>query len=147
MREAVGDLWASHAQGDIIVITTNLTRCSSGLAVMGRGCAKEAADRFPMLKRDLGAQIGRGAARVLWWPGYRLVTFPVKRHWRDPADLNLIERSARELLQLVRVHDWTQVVVPRPGCGAGQLDWDDVRPRLARIWDDRFVVMRHAHQR
>jgi hypothetical protein len=34
------------------------------------------------------------------------------------------------------------VVLPRPGCGAGELDWTRfVRPALTALLDDRFVAI------
>jgi hypothetical protein len=80
---------------------------------------------------------------------YRLVTFPVKRHWGDRADLDLIEASARWLCHALD-HRAEQKVPPgflaplylvRPGCGNGKLDWKDVKPILASILDDRFIVV------
>jgi hypothetical protein len=72
---------------------------------------------------------------------YHLISFPTKEHWRDPSILKLIERSAEELLGLAAAFNFTNVLIPRPGCGAGQLSWDDVRPVLDGILDDRFVAV------
>lgn len=97
---------------------------------------------------------------------YHLVAFPVKpvaghpdcsnvlpryraqfRHTRAPgwacyADADLIRRSAEELRELADAARWSRIVLPRPGCGAGELRWDiHVRPLLAPLLDDRFVVI------
>jgi len=68
----------------------------------------------------------------------------VKHHWRERADLILIERSARELVDFV-TDLWERgpatICLVRPGCGNGGLDWKDVRPVLAPLLDDRFMVV------
>ena len=58
--------------------------------------------------------------------------------WAATADLNIIADSARGLVALVNHLGYHNVVLPRPGCGAGELNWEDVSPILNRILDDRF---------
>jgi len=53
----------------------------------------------------------------------------------------LIRQSARQLVEMADKFGWGSVVLPRPGCGNGGLDWDDVRPILEAILDDRFTVV------
>ena len=66
---------------------------------MGRGCARQAAVRFPELPRKLASRISTEGDRVFYFPEYRLITFPVKHNWWEAADLGLIQRSASELLK------------------------------------------------
>ncbi len=69
--------------------------------------------------------------------------------WMGESNLALIEQSARELVALADSHDlpnkmarWESIVLPRMGCGAGELDWEqDVKPIVAPILDDRFHVI------
>jgi hypothetical protein len=51
VKEVFGDLWGF---GGIIVITTNGFVKRDRTCVMGRGCAKQAAIRFPGLPNKLG---------------------------------------------------------------------------------------------
>lgn len=143
MREDCVDLW--EAPCDARCITTNGTVKVNGRAVMGRGCAKQACDRYPYLQKSLGqllqtlgnhVQILRlGAEEPI------LVVFPVKHHWDERADLDLIARSARELVVLADDMQWQTVILPRPGCGNGQRKWHEVRPILQPVLDDRFTVV------
>ena len=57
MREVVGDIWDYHAKGHWVGITTNAVTKENGEAVMGRGIALQAAQRFPLLARQLGAKL------------------------------------------------------------------------------------------
>lgn len=61
--------------------------------------------------------------------------------WACTADLSLIRRSAEELVALTNEQHWTRVILPRPGCGAGELSWGTVKPVLAARLDDRFGVI------
>lgn len=146
MQEARGDLW-TYEPADVRVITTNGSLKRNGELVMGRGCAQEAAQRFPGLALRLGRDVSRwgNVPILIHWPlpdgEAVLLTMPVKDHWRSPASLDLIERSATRIAHGVDTTDYQHIVVPRPGCGAGQLKWADVRPVLSRLWDDRFTVI------
>ena len=61
--------------------------------------------------------------------------------WACVARVDLIYRSAHELLALVNTNDYKQVIMPRPGCGAGELNWyETVYPILSDILDNRFSV-------
>lgn len=161
MREDLLDLW--EAPADARCITTNGSVKANGRAVMGRGTAKQATDRFFAMQLTLGKaiQIYGNHVVVLFEPGqglqhvspkfddrppariedWALVSFPVKYEWDEKADLELIARSARELLLLTEAWGWKQVVLPRPGCGNGHRKWSQVRPILQPILDDRFTVV------
>lgn len=154
MIETTGELWEHPAP--IKVITTNGHTNKAGSLVMGRGCAREAAERFPMLAYYLGQVVARKGnhvtvvkpemlrglgADVSFW----LATFPVKHYWRDKADLKLIARSAGELVEYANQLGWGDIVLPRPGCGNGRLQWSSVRLVLEPLLDDRFTVIRREN--
>ena len=121
---------------------------------MGRGCAKQALNRYPLLNQQLGSQIKAYGNTVrllnLPTPGEYLIAFPVKHNWWEQADLSLIEQSAKRLRELMDDgfdNGWPTddleaiCAVPRPGCGNGGLNWDEVRPVIEPYFDDRFVVV------
>lgn len=142
MREVIGDLWEYLGRG-ILAITTNGSVTPDGRAILGRGVAGQAAERFPDLTRDLGEMLRTRGNHVHELPG-GLVSFPVEESPWSLPDPRLIERSARELQELADRNNWPLVVVPRPGCGGGGLDWQSVAPLLARWFDDRFTVITAA---
>ena len=107
--------------------------------MIGRGCALEAANKWPKLTKILGVIITKHGNRVYYLQEYNLFTFPVKHNWYEKADLALIKQSAERLQQLLLPH--SQCVMPRPGCGNGKLSWTTVKPVLADILDDRFYVI------
>jgi hypothetical protein len=172
MREATADLWSFIGVAEHICITTNPIVNSKALAVMGRGCALEAATRWPYVREMLAQHIGLhgntphalgvvgGENGVVWrYPstplentlqtqffdgGSVLWSFPVKHHWQQPADLVLIMHSAKRLKAIIDLYhpEAKLVVIPRPGCGNGRLEWPQVAEKLAPILDDdRFLVV------
>lgn len=160
MIEVYGDLWTYGDGVDARVITTNGYIKANGRAVMGRGCAREARDRFPALDLWLGGcllQHGNRCfrTRIADDSGeWDLVTFPVKPEfgrggvpgWGAPADLDLIRESVYQLVEMANKFEWKRVLMPRPGCGNGGLDWDVVRTMLlgTGMLDDRFEVISYA---
>jgi len=196
MIEIVGDMWKAGVNYDAVCITTNgAIRKSDGCAVMGRGCAKDAAKLWSDIPRILGDLIQENGnvvqllKVVMMPPGLRcatfvktvqMVSFPVKpgfviplntkgtfdpadqaavndcvvTHmrgrfkpgekipgWACLADPHLIEDSARQLVYLTTKKGWHKVLLPRPGCGAGEIRWEDIGPILRPILDDRFTVI------
>ena len=153
MPEVYKDLWSIVAPATII--TTNGFVKKDGNAVMGRGCALEAAKRWPDLPLELGACLRDSGNHVFdlkqvaltketdeliesWTT--TLITFPVKHNWWERADIDLIVRSTQELIGLVDRMGWQQVVMPRPGCGNGQLEWSGVKVVIEDLLDRRFII-------
>lgn len=156
--EIKGDLFRQMA--DAICITTNGFTRTDGRAVMGRGCARQAVAKWPRIEQVLGQRLLDGGNQV--WAltiqegeriffknppvgarglPYHVVSFPVKHHWKEQADLDLIKRSAHQLMDMIKEKGWTKVILPRPGCGNGRLTWDMVKPVLSEILDFRVVVI------
>ena len=160
---------------DVLCITTNGFVKRNGEAVMGRGCAKQAAELWPWLPTTLGRAINEGHGNT---PKYLMTvddktqiwSFPVKpescyvtqnrdnvvQHmkyqflpgqvmpgWASKAHIGMIIDSAIFFRELADSRGWVRIAMPRPGCGAGELDWwDNVRPVLLNKvgLDGRFIV-------
>jgi len=169
MKEIIGDIWDYWETGYPICITINGFVKRNGEAMMGRGVALQAKQRFPHLPQLLGTRIRQhGWQRVTYWgPGLRLITFPVKRDWsysdgtnvvqhlqhkfpcgsRVPgwalkAELQIIEESLRRLDKLRKreLGAHIDIVLPRPGCGAGELEWQDVFLSCAAYGDWLHII-------
>lgn len=146
MIEVFGDFWEHEA--DAHVITTNGTIKESGAAVMGRGVARQAKMRFPGIPMYLGSLLQERGNRVHYlgeWTradgrSYNLFSFPVKHNWDEPADLELIAKSAAELA--VEASGYHTVAIVRPGCGNGGRDWiTEVRAIVKPFLGTRFHVV------
>jgi len=149
--EAKGDVF--EMEGDLICVLTNQVTTRRGLAVMGGGQAAQARLLFPGIDRDIGFLIQAGQPGFAVLGEYRrqdfgtyqaLAHFPTKRHWADDSSLELIEESAQRMMTYLDSPDGRhvqRVLLPRPGCGLGNLNWEiQVAPLLARILDERVVV-------
>ena len=168
MHNKIGNIWSLRKDGDIVVITTNGCVKSPGECVMGRGIAKQAAKLYPWLPATLGTLITEHGNRAFNL-GCGLASMPVKPSqatfsgnnavshmsrrfkpgeqipgWACVAQLSIIERSAKQLVEMADKFGWKRILMPRPGCGAGELRWEDVEPVLDRILDERFVVCTYS---
>lgn len=150
MLEARGDLFTFNC--DAICIPTNGELNKKGELVMGKGCALEAKKRHPWLPAALGELVTGRKFNVCYQipvVGFSydyIVSFPTKNNWRDKSDIALIKRSATKLRDMADAifggEPWLRIGLPRPGCGNGGLDWEiEVRPLIAPMLDDRFVVL------
>ena len=63
--------------------------------------------------------------------------------WAARAEIDLIEQSCIDLVRLTDRMKWKRVVLPRPGCGNGELNYyTDVKPVLEKhLIGKRFFVI------
>ena len=139
MTEISGNIWDWLGKS-VTAVTTNGHVTRDGKVALGRGCARQAQEHFPDLACRLGSLLSEKGNHVHCL-AEGIVSFPVEENPWSAPDLKLIARSARELRDLADGMGWRRIVVPRPGCGGGGLDWSEVRPVVAEFFDDRFFVI------
>jgi len=148
MIEIIGDLFKQNCQA--ICVTTNGVVKKSGALVMGAGVALEAAERIQLLPYELGSRVkrmGNIPHLILWCyenPNGQIqsvVSFPTKHHWKDKSDIKLIDSSAKRLVEICNEYRWSKIVLTRPGCGNGGLQWNMVKKQIEPILDDRFFII------
>ena len=166
MQESTKDLWAYYDAGYHVCITTNGFVKRNGEAVMGRGTAAQAKRRFPVLAGTLGTYIGNCGWLGIYELQPRLWCFPVKpakgisdgtnvvssQQYRFPLGSTVPGWALKARLVIIKVGlailnslrvaaPFDYLVLPRPGCGAGELDWEiQVKPLCARYGDWLIVV-------
>jgi hypothetical protein len=136
-------MWTAYATADLFLITTNSTIRRDGALVMGRGIARQARDCFPRLAGALGRQIlslcgNQGTYGLLVsprWPEAKLDAFQIKRHYGQPASLELIRYSTAALSVWCAEHREALVYLNFPGAGNGRLQREDVLPIIAQLPD------------
>lgn len=157
MEVVEGDLWSEVGKADLILFTSNADLDSKGELVMGRGAALEAKQRWPHLAKVLAeATGGKREYGLAWARGMEtgskthLGCLQVKRSWRDPADLKLIDWSAGKLAAALSKwlenpeHEGKEMRVainyPGIGKGTGGLSEEDVAPLLEKHFGNLPVV-------
>lgn len=161
MQEAKGNIWDFPEQYkvDALCILTNMTVKRDGNLIMGGGQALEAMNRYPLLPKLFGREYTNRTRNgknldeidpIIALPGADhewTISFPTKYEPRLNSDLGLIERSARSLVKFADgleggKYALESILLPRPGCGLGGLNWEkQVRPLLNDLFDDRFLVL------
>jgi len=143
MIEIDGNIWNFYKidKEAYICVTTNGLVKKTGECVMGAGVALEAKNRFNKLPFELGSSINKNGNNVYMFEKYRIFTYPTKHNWYENSDINLIEKSAHQLLKYINHFNIPRVYLPRPGCGNGKLKWKDVKPVIEKILDDRILIV------
>lgn len=124
-----------------ICIPTNGVVTRQNQLIMGAGVAAQAARRFPDLPGKLGRWVMNYGNRAFLCREEHLITWPTKHRWKDGADIELVVRSAAQVVQIADKFGLESIALPRVGCGLGSLLWEDIYSRLSVLLDDRFVVV------
>jgi hypothetical protein len=150
MKEIRGNIF-DVKDADAICVTTNGVVKHNGELVMGAGIAKVFRDKFPGLAVTLGRfvkQYGNVVCFVSDYDNkldtgdYNVISFPTKHDWKDKSIIQLIQVSARGLVETADLYDLEKVILTRPGCGLGGLNWEtQVKPAIKDILDDRFYII------
>lgn len=143
-----GDMWDMFGKTDLFLITTNPVVNKQGLAVMGRGAAKQAADKFPTIRKDFAQRMHLLMSVRLWpcysdiideYAGQEIGFFMVKSHWARAADPKIIAKSVEELCDWLMDEPRNRVDLNFPGIGNGKLSREDVLPLLAPLPDNVHI--------
>lgn len=139
MKIIKGNLWTTSCTH--IFVTTNSYIKTDGSLVMGRGAALEASKRDPGIAKAYGRLIPHlGVYGVLKLPG-RIGLFQVKRHYAEPAELDVIRLSTDALAKWINGRQGT-VALNFPGIGYGRLSREEVMPIIKRLPDSVLVYER-----
>ena len=154
MREQRIDILSERvlSKADCICFTSNGVVKYDGSLVMGAGVAKAFRDRFLGLDAALGEQVRKNGnicqiadfsiyVKSFPRPPLPIIAFPTKHHFKDPSDIELIKKSANELMELIEQNGWKLVALPKPGCRNGGLVWSEVKAAIEPIFDNRVVIV------
>ena len=139
MKNITGDIW-DYLGGGHIVIPTNLCVKRNGMAVMGKGLAWQAANKFFDLPKVYGDHILSGnKCPMEYTHGVNsLFMLPTKEYWMDPSDIGLIENGLRYLSVQNLPQD---IYLPMLGCGLGRLEEKQVLPLMMSYFGNRDDVV------
>jgi O-acetyl-ADP-ribose deacetylase (regulator of RNase III) len=131
IRYTQGNLLDAHAEA--LVNTVN------EVGVMGKGIALMFREAYPENARVYEDAAKRGevtVGRVLvtanpLFVGPRwIIHFPTKKHWRNPSRMEWIHEGLRDLVRAVQEKQIKSIALPPLGCGAGGLEWSQVKREI-----------------
>ena len=138
-----------RTKDEAVAFTTNGTTRSDGSAVCGAGQALEAQRLFNIDKK-LGQYITQYGNRAFYLGTYAqkkdeevirefsLLSFPTKNHWKDKSNLQLIEKSCHELMDIADKFKLNRIFFAPPGCGLGQLNYNcQVAPVIKFVFREK----------
>ncbi len=129
-----------YTRGNLLEAPTEaLINTVNEIGVMGKGVALMFREAFPENTRQYMAackakevQVGRmHVVRERDLTGERwVINFPTKKHWRHPSKLEWIRDGLKDLVKVIKDKQIRSVAVPPLGCGAGGLEWAQVRQEI-----------------
>lgn len=133
-------------RGDILQANTEaLVNTVNCVGVMGRGIALQFRKAFPENFKVYEAACEREEVQpgrmlvyetgLLTGPRY-IINFPTKRHWKGKSRIEDVDAGLRALVEEIKRRGIHSVAIPPLGCGLGGLNWNDVRPRIMRAFEN-----------
>jgi len=147
MKEIKGNILDYINRVDAVCVTTNSVIKRDGTAVMGAGVAKSFALKYPMLPKALADNIKTYGNVTNYLPTpvtqkAQILSLPTKAHWKNNSDIKLIEQSLKRLVEITDKENYKYVLLVRPGCSNGGLNWEtDVKPLCKKLLNDRFYII------
>ena len=139
------DMWDVYRQYDAICCTTNSVVKRNGALVMGAGIAKQFAHKYPWVSQYWGTLVKKRKINGNTQPGViltilkqkpHLIYFQTKEHWKDKSNIGLINRSIHLLAGLIDTTNLEKILLPKPGCDNGGLNWEtEVLPIIKPVLD------------
>lgn len=133
MIEITGDFAKKADKYEALVCTTNKVVMSNDRLVMGAGIAKWFRDKYRDLDYIWGFQLQKNPQANVMCLEYKndelddgqwLIALPTKTDWKKSSSYSLIETGLQELVVCVNALGIQSVLMTRPGCGNGGLDWE-----------------------
>lgn len=135
-----GDMW--DVDGDYHIVTANNVVGERGDLVMGAGAAKQMLIKHPGIDTEFGTRINTIMKNDFY--GVLIVgntgVFQSKYHWRDPSDIDLIEKSATILRTVANTLLDKRFVMNFPGIGLGKLNRGEVEGVIESILPSNVIV-------
>lgn len=171
MKELKKDLFSCIPEACAICITTNCSITNDGSNPMGGGCAGAARKKWQYIDEDYGyllkftphipiilGHVGKLADdffnsillqmdNIDYKKHTAVIAFPTMHSIFEPADLKLIIRSSELLAEMANKFNWNSIMIGRPGCGIGGLNWSNVKKELEPILDNRFTIVYFDHEK
>ncbi len=142
-----GNMFDMWGKTDLFLFTSNPIVNKQGLAVMGRGIAKQLASKYPEVRKSFGQLLKEGVEVGCDWVctvdnqpvGY----FMVKDHWAEQAKLNIIQKSVDDLRHWIKDEEdegnYWRIDLNFPGIGNGHLPRDEVLPIIEQLPDNVHI--------
>jgi hypothetical protein len=137
-----GNMMDHFDQCDYFLITTNSFIKHNGALVMGAGIAKTIRDRWIGIDKLIGDLIKTWCGHLGLYGiiiGRKIGAFQVKRHFKDPAELDLVQGSTDILYQMAKDEPNKTFFLNFPGIGNGKLKINDVMPIIEILPDNVHV--------
>ena len=142
MKYKTGNMFEIASKSDIVIATGNASIKKNGELVMGRGAALEMKTRCPWSAKVFGGMIKEVPTPYGGFPKYGVIMssgygiYQVKYHFKDKADLHLIQFSAFVLEDRANNFPEYNFHLNYPGIGYGGRTKEEVEPLLERLPDN-----------
>lgn len=146
-----GDIWKEFEARpeSYLVIPTNVGWKTNGQNVMGRGLAKQAAEKFPELPGLYGSWCQKYGEEVFVHVGRRIICAPTKPlnkdhphlSWKTFSTFKEVKGSYRQIRDLAK--RGLKIITPLLGAGNGGLKFSDAMKLAdeAKMPDDVILVL------
>lgn len=135
-----------HVQGNILDSRCQTLVCPvNTVGVMGKGVALQMAKHYPLLLaayrracNDRSLNVSRPVLIGVKSNTY-VLCLATKMDWRNPSRLDWIDAGLGATTELIGEGLIKSLALPMLGCGAGGLDWKDVRALIYKHFQHELI--------
>lgn len=142
-RETDSQVLLKEHKGDLLQAPSShiIAHCISADGKMSRGVAKQIKQRYPRHKLERVGTSRVGDVTIQYHPDRVIMHLITKARYYDKPTISSLSSCIRKMKNLAQENGFTDIAVPRLGCGLDGMVWSQVRKELEKAFQGTPIMI------